>query len=53
MFQMVEQARESNGNPMELLKNVTSGFNPMQMDNFIKQAKQMGFSDEVLSQIKK
>lgn len=53
MFQMVEQARKSNGDPMELLKNTTSNFSPTQMNDFIKQAKQMGFSEDILNQIQR
>lgn len=36
---------------MELLKQTISNYSPEQMNNFINQAKQMGFSDDILNQI--
>ena len=51
MFQMLEQARNNNANPMELLKQVTNKYTPEQMNNFITQARNMGFPEEVLKQV--
>lgn len=52
MFQMVEQARQNQNNPVEMFKQVTRNYTPQQMDNFFSQAKNMGFSDDLINQIK-
>ena len=52
MFQMVEQARQSQNNPMELLKQITGNYTPEQLDNFYNQAEKMGFSQDLLNQVK-
>ena len=52
MFQMVEQARQNQNNPVEIFKQVTRNYTPQQMDNFFNQAKNMGFSDDLINQIK-
>lgn len=52
MFQMVEQARKNNGNPMDLFKQITNGYTPEQMNNFYQRVEQMGFSPELINQIK-
>lgn len=51
MFQVVEQARNNNSNPMDLLKQVTNGYTPEQMSNLFARAKQIGVPDNVLEQI--
>ena len=51
MFQIVNQARNSNGNPMDLFKQVTNGYSPEQMNNLFARAKQMGVPDDVLKQL--
>lgn len=51
MFQVVEQAKNNNGNPMDLLKQITSDYTPEQMSNLFSRAKQMGIPDNVLEQI--
>ena len=51
MFQMVEQARSSNSNPMDLLKQITNGYSPEQMSGLLGRAKQMGVPDNILEQI--
>ena len=51
MYQQINQLKQSNGNPMELLKQVTGNYSKEQMNNFINQAKQMGFNEELLNQI--
>ena len=53
MFQMVEQARQNKTNPMEMFKQITSKYSPEQMNSFYTQAEKMGFSPELLNQIKK
>lgn len=50
-FQMVEQMRRNNGNPMELFKQVTGNFTPEQMNGFFTQAKNIGFPQELLQQV--
>ena len=49
---MVNQAMQNKNNPMELFKQITSNYTPEQMDSFINQARQMGFSEDLLNQIK-
>ena len=51
MFQQIEQLKQNNGNPMELLKQVTNNYDDKTRDAFFQQAKQMGFSDELLNQV--
>ena len=50
-FQIVEQARSSNSNPMDLLKQITNGYSPEQMSGLLGKAKQMGMPDSVIEQI--
>ena len=52
VFQMVEQARKSNGNPIELFKQVTNGYKPEQIENIFSRAKQMGVPEEYINQLK-
>ena len=52
MFQMVQQARQNQNNPMELLKQITSNYSSEQKDNFYKQVEQMGFAPEVINKVK-
>ena len=52
MFQMVEQARQNQSNPLEIFKQITSNNTPEQMDNFYKKIEQMGFSPDVINQLK-
>jgi hypothetical protein len=49
---MIEQARQNNNNPIELFKQITSKNTPEQMDAFFKKAEQMGFSPELINQLK-
>lgn len=51
MFQMVEQAQKSNGNPMDFFKQITTNYTPEQMNSLFARAKQMGIPDEVLQQV--
>lgn len=50
MFQMVEQAKNSNSNPMELLKQVTKGYNDEQINGLFEKAKQFGIPEDVIKQ---
>lgn len=36
---------------MELLKQTTKNYTPEQMNNFINQARQMGFNEDLLNQV--
>ncbi len=51
MFRLVEQARQNNNNPMDLFKQVTSGYSTEQMDNLFNRARQLGVPDDVLKNI--
>ena len=51
MFQLIEQARKNQSNPMEMFKDVTKNYTPEQMDNLINRARQFGIPEEVLQQI--
>ena len=51
MYQMIEQARSSNSDPMDLLKQITNGYSPEQMSGLLGRAKQMGVPDNILEQI--
>ena len=53
MFKMVEQARQNKNNPMEMFRQVTSKYSPEQMETFYKQAERMGFSPDLIDQVKK
>ena len=53
MFQLVEQARQSQNNPVELFKQITNKYTPEQMSNFFNQAEQIGFNKELIEQVKK
>ena len=52
MFQMVEQARQNQSNPIDLFKQITNKNTPEQMDQFYKRVEQMGFSPDVINQLK-
>ena len=51
MFQQIQQLKKSNGDPMQLLKQVTNNYDEKTKDAFFQQAKQMGFNDELLNQV--
>ena len=51
MYQKFEQLRQSNGDPMQLYKQVTNNFSPEQMQGFTNFAKQFGFSEEQINQL--
>lgn len=52
LFQMVEQARQNQNNPMELFKQITSNYSDEQMNSFYSQAEKMGFSKELIDKVK-
>ena len=51
-FQMLEQARKNNNNPMELFKEITKNYKPEQMEKIFNQAKQFGIGDDIISKLK-
>lgn len=51
MFNQVEQLRKNNGSPIELFKQATSNYNKEQMEQFWKNVKQFGISDDAIKQI--
>ena len=51
MANQVQEMIKSNGNPMELFKQVTKNFDDSTRNSFFNQAKQMGFSEELLNQV--
>ena len=51
MYQIIEQANQNQSNPMDLLKQVTGNYSPEQMKNFYMVAQNMGFPNEVLTEI--
>lgn len=51
MFQMISQAKNSGGNPQQILKQMIGKSNPAQMQQVLTQAKGLGVPDNVLSQI--
>ena len=50
-YQMVNQAIENKGNPQEMLKEITSKYDDKTKELFIKQAEQMGFTQEYINQV--
>lgn len=53
MFQLVEEARRNQKNPKDLFREITSKNSPEQMQSFYKQAEQLGFSPDLLNELKK
>lgn len=51
MFQLVEQARKNQSNPMEMFRDVTKNYSSEQMNSLINRAKQFGVPEEVLQNI--
>lgn len=51
MFQMINQAKNSGGNPQNILKQIMGKSSPEQMQQVLTQAKSMGVPENVLSQI--
>lgn len=49
IFRQLEEIRKNNGNPEELLKQVTGNYTPEQMQQFQKFVNGFGISNEQLS----
>lgn len=52
MFQVVEQARKNNGDPMEMFKQITNGYKPEQLEGIFNRAKQMGVPEEYINRFR-
>ena len=52
VFQMVEQARKNNGNPLDMFKQITNNYKPEQLNMLFDRAKQMGVPEEYINQVK-
>ena len=50
-FQKIEQLRNSNGNPMDLFKQVTNGYSTQQMEQLFTNARNFGVPDEIIRQV--
>ena len=53
MLKMVEQARQNQSSPIDFFKQITNKRSPEQMNAFYKQIEQMGFSPDVINQLRK
>ena len=51
-FRRIEQLMQNQSNPIEIFKQVTNGYSNEQMNNFYNQARNMGFSDDLINQLK-
>ena len=52
LFQLVEQARKNNGDPVQMFRQITSKYKPEQLDVLFNRAKQMGVPEEYINQVK-
>ena len=50
-FQIVNQARNNGGNPMDLFRQITNGYSPEQMNSLFDRAKQFGVPNDVIQQL--
>lgn len=50
MFNQFQEIRKSNGNPQELLQQITGGYSPEQIKQFAQFANNFGISNEQLNQ---
>ena len=53
MFQMLEQEQKNQSNPMDMLKQVTKGYTPEQMNSLLDKAKQFGVSEKDIEKVQK
>lgn len=49
-LKQLEELKKSNGNPQELLNQITSKYSPEQMKQFRQMANNFGFTDEQLKE---
>ena len=52
MFQMYQQARQTNSNPADLFKQITKNYTPEQKEQLFNAAKQYGIPEEVIQQVR-
>ncbi len=50
-YQVINKAIENNGNPQDILKEITSKYEDKTKQQFIKQAEQFGFTKEYINQV--
>jgi len=50
-FQIVNQARNSGGNPIDLFRQITNGYSSEQMNSLFDRAKQFGVPNDVIQQL--
>ena len=50
-YQMVNEAMQNNGDPQSIVKQMMSNASPEQKEMVLKQAKQYGAPDDILSKI--
>lgn len=50
-FQMINQAKNNGGNPIDLFKQVTNGYSTEQMNGLFTRAKQFGVPENVIEQL--
>ena len=51
MYQLYQTARQQNASPEDMLKQITRNYDENTMKQFKQQAKQFGFSDDLLNQL--
>ena len=52
MYQMVNQARQNQNDPMKMFKQLTHNYTSEQMNSFYSQAERMGVPSELIEQVK-
>lgn len=52
VFQMVEQARKNNSNPMDMFKQITNNYKPEQLNSLFDRAKQLGVPEEYIKELR-
>lgn len=52
IFQVINQARKNNSDPMGMFKEITKDYKQEQLDSLFNRAMQMGVPEEYISQVK-
>ena len=52
VFQMVEQARKNNSDPMDMFRQITSNYKPEQLNSLFDRAKQLGVPDDYIKELR-
>ena len=50
-YQIVSKAIENNGNPQDMLKEITSKYDDKTKQQFVKQAEQFGFTKDYIKDV--